>query len=172
VDEVLDDELRGRPVVELLAFVHADVDPQPAAALADAIGLGQFVVPGLARQDLRRAAAPVRTAPSRGLRRRCRLDRRRGRVLVRGRICEQQELVGITALAARAVQATQQQVEPVPQRLVVALLLVERRQQLHHHALERGRVVGQVLGGGRLVGRGGAGEAHADRTQWQTGFDS
>src|SRR5262249_56332927 len=46
VDEVLNDEQRGRPVVELFAPVRADVEAEPAAALTDALGLGQLVVPG------------------------------------------------------------------------------------------------------------------------------
>lgn len=64
-------------------------------------------------------------------------------------------------LAAWAVQAAQQHVEPVPQRLVVVPLLVQRGQQLQDHTLERGDVVGQVLGGGRRQASGsGAREAH------------
>jgi hypothetical protein len=56
-------------------------------------------------------------------------------------------LVGIEALAARAVQAAQQQVEPVPQRLVVPVTLAQRGEQFQDHALERGHIVGQLLGG-------------------------
>jgi hypothetical protein len=37
----------------------------------------------------------------------------------------------------------------VLRRLVIAIALVQRGQQLQDHALERGGVVGQLLGGGR-----------------------
>jgi len=47
VDEMLDDEQRSRPVVELFAPIHTNVDVCPAAALTDALGLGQLVMPGL-----------------------------------------------------------------------------------------------------------------------------
>jgi hypothetical protein len=49
VDEVFDHEQRRRLVVELFASVRADIDAHLAAALTDALGLGQLVVPGLAR---------------------------------------------------------------------------------------------------------------------------
>jgi hypothetical protein len=67
----------------------------------------------------------VRPAPPLGLGRRCRLGRRRARVLASGRLSEEQQLVGVDAFAARAVQAAQQQVEPVPQPLDVAIALVQ-----------------------------------------------
>jgi hypothetical protein len=73
-------------------------------------------------------------------------------------------LVRIEALAARSVQAPQQQVEAVPQRLVVAIALVQRGQQFQDHALERGGVVGQVLHGNRRQGSsGGVRDTHANK---------
>jgi hypothetical protein len=161
VDEVLDHEQRRRPVVELFAPVRTDVDADLAATLTDALGLRQFVVLGLARQVLRQTAAAVWPAPPFGLRRRTRLERRWGRILAHGRLSEEQELVGVNAFAARPVQAAQQQVEAVPQPLNVAIALVQRGQQFQDHALERGRVVGQVLGGSRREISSGVREAHA-----------
>jgi hypothetical protein len=75
MDEVLDYVQRRRPVIELLAPVRADIDAQLAAGRAGAFGLGQRVMPGLARQVVRQAAATVRPAPSLGLGRRGRLSR-------------------------------------------------------------------------------------------------
>src|SRR5262249_59221891 len=99
VDEMLNDDQRRRPVVELFAPVRADVDAYLAAALTDALGLGQLVVPGLARQVVWHPAAAMRTATPLGLARRCRFGRRRRRRgLVRGHLREQQGLVGIEAL--------------------------------------------------------------------------
>jgi hypothetical protein len=45
MDEVLNDDQRRRPVVELFALVHADVNAHLSAALTDTLGLG----PGLSR---------------------------------------------------------------------------------------------------------------------------
>ena len=51
------------------------------------------------------------------------------------------------------------------QGFVVALTLVQRREQLQDHALERARVVGQLLGGGRRqASGGGVREAHTYMT--------
>jgi hypothetical protein len=147
VDEVLDHEQRRRPVIKLFAPIRADVDTHLAAARADALGLSQLVMPGLAGQMVRQAAAAMRSAAAFGLGRRRRFGRRCRRVLARGHLREQQGLAGVEALAAWPVQAAQQPVEPVPQGLVVALTLVQRVEQFQDHALERGRVVGQVLGG-------------------------
>jgi hypothetical protein len=46
------------------------------------------------------------------------------RLLVGGHLVEQQELVGIEAFAARPIQAVQQQIDPVPQSLDVAIAIV------------------------------------------------
>src|SRR5262249_13449446 len=108
VDIVLYDEGRRRPVVELLAPVRANVDAQPSVALADALGLGQLVVPGLAREGLWHSAAPVRPASPPELRRFLWLGGLCGRLLARGRLREQHQLLGVDALAARPVQAAQQ----------------------------------------------------------------
>src|SRR5262249_58637953 len=105
VDEVLDHEQRRRPVVELFALVHADVDAHLAAPLADALGLGQLVVHGLTGQVFRHTTAAVRSAPPFGLRRRCWFGWRHGRVLARARLNEEEEVVGVDAFAARPVQA-------------------------------------------------------------------
>jgi hypothetical protein len=64
----------------------------------------------------------------------------------------------IGAFAARPVQAAEQQVEPMPQWLVVTALLLARGPQLQDHALERGHVVRQVLGRGRLQIGGTSGD--------------
>src|SRR5439155_1369231 len=72
----------------------------------------------------------------------------------RDRLHEQPELVGVVALAARAVQAAQRPIEPVPQRLVVAPPLLEGGEQLQGQPLQRAHVVGQVLGGGRRQASG------------------
>jgi hypothetical protein len=113
VDDVLNEEQRRRPIFELFAPVRADIDARLAAARAKALGLGQLVMAGLARQVLRQATAAMRPATPPGRRRRCRLGRRRF-LGARGHLREEQELMGVVALAARAVQAAQQQVEPVP----------------------------------------------------------
>jgi hypothetical protein len=126
VDKVLDHEQRRRPVIKLFALVCADIDAHLAAGRAGAFGLGQLVVPGLAGQVGRQAAATVRPAPPLGLGRRGRLGRGGCRVLARSHLREQQELVGVAALAARPVQAAQQQVDPVPQPLVVTITLMQR----------------------------------------------
>jgi hypothetical protein len=42
----------------------------------------------------------------------------------------------------------QQQVDAVPQPLDVAIALVQRGQQFEDHELERGYIIGQVLGVG------------------------
>src|SRR5262245_10278968 len=80
------------------------IDARLAASRASAFGLGQLVVPGLAGQVVRQAAAAVRPAAPLGLTRRRRFGRcLGGRVLARGHVREQQGLVGIEALAARPV---------------------------------------------------------------------
>jgi hypothetical protein len=83
------------------------------------------VVPGLAGQVVRLAVATVRPAPPLGLGHRCWLGRDGCRVLACGHLWEKQELVGVDAFAARPIQAAQQQVDPVPQRLVVAIAFVQ-----------------------------------------------
>jgi hypothetical protein len=100
---MFDHEQRRRPVAELFAPVHADVDAQLAAARTDALGLGQLVVAGLARQVVRQTAASVWPASPLGLRRR--FSWRHGRALARARLNEEEELVGIYAFAARPVKA-------------------------------------------------------------------
>jgi hypothetical protein len=146
VDEVLDHDQRRRTVLELFALVHADVEAYLAATRADPFGLGQLVMPALAGQVRGQAPAAMRSAPPRRLGRRLGWWRRRRGA--RDWLHEQEELVGVVTLAAWAVQAAQQHVEPVPQRLVVASLLLEGGEQLQDQALQRGHVVGQVLGGG------------------------
>jgi len=90
VDEVLDHEQRRRPIIELFAPVCADIDAHLAAGRASALGLGQLVMPGLAGQVVRQAAATVRPAPPPGLVHRRRLGRGRCRVLARSHLREQQ----------------------------------------------------------------------------------
>jgi hypothetical protein len=48
VDELLNDDQRRWPVVKFLAPVGADFDVNLTAVLTDALGRGQFVMPGLA----------------------------------------------------------------------------------------------------------------------------
>jgi hypothetical protein len=79
-------------------------------------------------------------------------------------------LVGVDALPARPVQVAQQQVDPVPQPVEVAIALVQRGQQFQNHALERGHVVGQLLGGGWRQASSGIREAHAYNDALRTGF--
>jgi hypothetical protein len=149
VNEMLDDKQRCRPVIELLAPVGADVHADLATVRTDALGLGQFVMPGLAGQILRQATTTVRAAPPLRLARRWRFGGRLlCRVLARGHLHKQQQLVGIEAFATRSIQAPQQQIDAVPEPLDVAITLVQRSQQFQDHALERGYIIGQVLGVG------------------------
>jgi hypothetical protein len=70
-------------------------------------------------------------------------------------------LVGVDAFAAAPVQAAQQQAEAVSQSLDVTIALVQGTQQFQDHALKRGHVVGQLLGGSRRQAGSGVREAHA-----------
>src|SRR5262249_25682490 len=56
-----------------------------------------------------------------------------------------------------------------PVSLDVAIALVQRGQQFQDHALERGRVVGQLLGGGWRQASSGVREAHANNDVLRTG---
>ena len=107
VDKMLDHEQRRRPIVELFAPVRADIDAHLATGRAGALGLGQLVMPGLAGQVVRQAAASVGAAPTPGLVRRCWLGRGWCCVLACGHLGEQQELVGVDAFATRPLQAAQ-----------------------------------------------------------------
>ena len=156
---MLDHEQRRRTILELFAFVHADVAACLAAARAETLGLRQFMMPGFARQMLGQAAAAVRLAAALGLLRFLPFGRRR-RVRGRDQLGEQQELVGVETLAARPVQAAQQHIEPVPQRVVVALVLVQRGHQFQDQALKGGDIDRQVLGGERRQHSRRVGEAH------------
>ena len=109
-------------------------------------------MPGLARQVAGAGAAAMGLAAALGLLRFLRLGRRR-RVRAPEQLGEQQELVGVEALAARPIQPPQEQVEPVPQRLVVTLVLLQGGQQFQDQALEGGHIVGQVLGGRAAAGQ-------------------
>jgi hypothetical protein len=170
VHKVLDHEERRRPVIKLFAPVGADIGARLAAGRADALGLGQLVMPGFAGEVVRQPSAAMRPTPPLGLSHR-RLGRRWGRVLARGHLREEQKLVGVQAFAARPVQATQQEVESVPHRLNVAVTLVQGSQQFQHHLLKRGQVVGQVLGvRQRQASSSGVREAHAYKDALQTGL--
>jgi hypothetical protein len=107
MDEMLDHEQRRRPVIELFTPVRADIDARLAASGANAFGLGQLVMPGLAGQVGRQAAAAVRPAPPLGPVRCGRLSWNWCCVLARGHLREQQELVGVDAFATGPVQAAQ-----------------------------------------------------------------
>jgi len=65
VDDVIDHQQGRRTILQLLAFIHADVDPPLAAAGTEAGGFGQFVMADLARQVVRQAAAAMRPAAMR-----------------------------------------------------------------------------------------------------------
>jgi hypothetical protein len=59
----------------------------------------------------------------------------------------------------------------MPQRLVIALVFLQRGKQLQDHAFERGHVAGQMLGDGRRHGSGGAiREAHTNETHDRPGL--
>jgi hypothetical protein len=107
VYKVLYHEQRRRPVIELFAPICADIDAGLAAGRANALGLGQLVMPGLVGEVVRQPSAAMRPAPAPGLGRR-RLGRRWIRVLARGHVREEQKLVGVEAFAPRPVQAAQQ----------------------------------------------------------------
>src|SRR5262249_58174617 len=64
VDDGLDHEQRRRTVLQLLAVVHAAVDPHLAAAGADALGLGQPVVALLAGAGLGLSSPPLPRPPT------------------------------------------------------------------------------------------------------------
>src|SRR5262245_41742545 len=111
---MLDDKQRSRSVIELLAPVGADVDADLAAVRTEALGLGQFMMPGFAGQVLWQAATTVRPAPPLGFARHWWFGGRLlCRALPRGRLHKQQQLVGIETFAARPIQAVQQQVDAV-----------------------------------------------------------
>jgi len=112
---------------------------------------------------LGQAAAAVWLAAALGLLRFLPFGRRR-RVRGRDQLGEQQELVGVETLAARPIQAAQQQIEPVPQRVVVALVLLHRGHQFQDHALKRADIDRQVLGGERRRHSRRVGEAHTYET--------
>src|SRR5262249_49127821 len=133
-------------------------------------GCGKVGGLGVGGEIVGEGAAAGWRAPPLGFRRRSRLGRRWSRILARGRLREEKQLVGVHAFAARPVQAAQQQVEPVPQRLDVAITLMQRGQQFQDHALERGRVVGQVLGGGRREISSGVRAAHTYNVVLHTVF--
>ena len=62
MDEVLDHEQRRRPIIELFTPICANINAHLATARAEALGLGQFVMPGLAWQMGRQAATAMRSA--------------------------------------------------------------------------------------------------------------
>jgi hypothetical protein len=168
---MLDHEHRRRPVIQLFAPVRADINTHLATGLAKAFGLGQLVMPRLAGQVVRHAPATVRPAAPLGLARRWRFGQRScDRVLARSHLCEQQGLVGIEAFTAGSIQAAQQQIDSVPQGLVVTIALVQRSQQFQNHALQRGHILGQLLSGGRRPVRSGVRKAHAHNDVLQTVF--
>ena len=68
VPDPLDDEQRGRPVVELLARLGPDPDPRPAAARARLLGLGQVVLDPLPGQVVGQRPPAVPAPASRSIR--------------------------------------------------------------------------------------------------------
>ena len=155
MDEVLADKEGRRSIIELFAHVRADVDTHVTAD-AQAFGLGQLVMDGVAFQVYRQAATTVGspTLPRLAGRARLRLFRFGsgglcfGRVMI-GRpsgLAKEQGLVGVEALAAWSVQASQQQVKPVAQPILVAAFFLQRGQQFQDHAFEDDRIVRQRVG--------------------------
>src|SRR5438270_731264 len=77
----------------------------------------------------------------------------------------------LVSSAALAVQPAQEQIQPVPQFVLVPAFLVQRRQEFQDHPLEDIRIVGQLLqrrqwqlGGADRVGKWSS-RAHANKTQ-------
>jgi hypothetical protein len=171
VDDVFDDKQRCRFVIQLLAGVDADLFTQSPAAGTEPLGRRQDMVPLNTRQILRQTAAAMRPAFPLGFVLGCRWwRRRRRRRLLRRQIGKQQELIGVEAFAARTVQAPQQQFQAMLQCLMVAITLPQRGDQLENHALEHGRIVGQLLGGQGRLDSGGMSVAHAYLDAWKSEF--
>ena len=141
------------------------LEARPASGPLTVSAAKRTVVPRLARQVRGQTPAAVRPAAAlrRRRRRRLRFGRHR-RVRAREPFGEQQELVGVEAFAARPVQPPQEQVEPMPQRLVVALVLPQGVQQLQDQALQGGHIVGQGRRGRRRWNRSGVRTAHGYKT--------
>src|SRR6516165_4564090 len=128
------------------------------------------MMPGLAWQVIRQTASAVGpTTPwgcprgHRGGAGRC-LVAGDGRVRVVGQVGKQQELVGVEAFAAWSEQPAQQYINAVPQGLVVPLAGTQGGQYFQEHALERGRVVRQLCGGGVWRSSSSVRDAHVSYT--------
>src|SRR5947209_2673848 len=104
ISPMVPSDLQGRRlVVQLLAHLLADDRPRPPAALAQPFGLGQLVDAAVAGQVPGQLLPAVPLAT--GLRRIAQVHRGlRGHGLTCGGLGEEQELVGVEALGARAVQ--------------------------------------------------------------------
>ena len=160
---VLDDEQRRRLVIELLAALGADLDPWLATLGAAAFGLGQLVEDRDAREILGQCLAAVaallllgagflfgsRIGGGRGL---WRGGRRR---VVEG-VGDQQRLIGVESFGARAVEAAEEEIEPMLEFLVLVPGPVQDVEQFEDHLLEDDGIVGQRRRGVG-EGRGGGG---------------
>jgi hypothetical protein len=149
--DVLDDEQRGRAVVELLARLLPDRCAIPPAPGAGPLLGRDFVDPPLARQVGRQATPSMaleRPCPQWGgwlrrwLRGRC-----GGSPLVLGRVDEEEQLVGIDSLRSRAVQPSQEEVEAVAELLDLPLCGPQAGRHLTDHPVADGQVIGQRDGG-------------------------
>ena len=139
---VLDDDQAGRHVLELLADLLADFDPQGAAVGTRELVGGDVVDFTLARQACGQwlAAVPLllawtgRSRSWRRVGRRCVGQRRgfggRGFVGRQDLACKEQELSGIELLGLAAITLAQELFELVLEFLVEVSLLGERLQEL------------------------------------------
>lgn len=130
---MLDDEVAGRAVVELLADLLADADAWPAATGARLVRFGQVVLDPLARQVLWQRLAAV--------------ARRCGGLVSLRLVAWHPRSPGAAALRALAEVQPQRLVEAVPQLLVVlaqpAVLLAQGAhlgEELSHQAMQRSHV--------------------------------
>ena len=147
--DVLDDEERGRDVLQLLADLLADLDAHVAAVRAGQLLGGQFVLDPLPGQVLGEPLPPASPPPPLRLR----VLRLRGLLRgilgdVFGRVVgEQAELVGIDALPPGTVLATEQLLDLMLQLLDPPLGLLDRVRLLADDLVAEVQVVGQGRGG-------------------------
>jgi hypothetical protein len=144
---VLEDEDLGRLVVVLAGALDTDFLALAAAGGAQLLGRCQFVTTLLVAQ---RAGRPTPAMRLVGLATLARLlvtgwrwRRRRDFLLERS---EQQRLLRIDRVGTRTIPASQQGVEPLLQRLLVAAAGTQGAEQFGDHLLEDGRVIGQRRG--------------------------
>ena len=144
--DMLDDEQRGRAIVEPLARLLPDRCALPPAPGAGPLLGRDFVDPPPARQVGRQrtpSMARERPGPRWGGRLRRRLRGRcGGSRLVLGRVHEEEQLVGIDSLRSRAVQPSQEEVEAMPELLDLPLRGPQAVRQLADHPVADDQVLG------------------------------